>query len=182
MAAKKKLIKKAAQPTPENFPDTWDTEWQPSFETAPKLTADDLQFLEFEASEIVQRQPATPENIARVAEIDAILAGDEAQELRLKQAFDEAALAYYSFGVELALKQKLAASAVFDKPFDEAELNRKAKEAYFMMIDLDEKREEFFDAFGKYYQVIFLQRYKYAPPVFNITTFNNNNGVIEWRK
>ena len=181
-------INARTQPTPDSFPDGWETEWQPSFDAAtpePKpaqeMTANDFQLLEGEAGELL-RQPATPENIARVAEIDAILAGDEAQELRLKQAFDEAALAYYSFGVELALKQKLAASAVFDKPFDEAELNRKAKEAYFMMIDLDEKREEFFDAFGKYYQTIFLQRYKYAPPVFNITTFNNNNGVIEWRK
>ena len=102
--SKKKLIKKKVQPTPEYIPDDWDKEWQPSFEAAtigakpapkykldepmtpPRWTADDLQCLEFEASEIVQRQPATPENIARVAEIDAVLQGEA-----LRSARDEAA-------------------------------------------------------------------------------------------
>ena len=65
-------INARTQPTPENFPDTWETEWQPSFDAA------------------------TPETIARDAAMETMLqelAGDEAQELRLKQAFDEAALA-----------------------------------------------------------------------------------------
>ena len=103
-------------------------------------------------------------------------------ENELRAAMDAAALAYYQFGVETAEREKIAADAVFDKPANDLELNRKAKEAYFIRIDLDEKRDEFYKAFGAYYQFIFLRDYTFMPPEYkNIAAFNDNS-VIEWRK
>ena len=167
------------KPTPENFPDGWETEWQPSFEptaigkkpapkykldepmTPPRLTADDLQLLEFEASEIVQRKPETPENIARVAEIDAILQGEA-----LRSARDEAATNYYNCKVDAEEKDMIAMQAIEKKFNDKWTVERRNKllaDAYIAHIALEETHTAYDAAFEALQEYIFNRDYVIPP-------------------
>ena len=178
------------KPTPENFPDGWETEWQPSFDAAtpgdkpapkykldepmtppklkkdepiapPRLTADDLQFLEFEASELVQRQPATPENIARVAEIDAILQGEA-----LRSARDEAATNYYNYKVYTEEADMIAMQAIekqFNDKWTVERRNALLADAYIAHINLEENHTAYDAAFEAYQEYIFNRDYVIPP-------------------
>jgi hypothetical protein len=177
--SKKKLIKKKVQPTPEYIPDDWDKEWQPSFEAAtigakpapkykldepmtpPRWTADDLQCLEFEASEIVQRQPATPENIARVAEIDAVLQGEA-----LRSARDEAATNYYNCKVYTEEADMIAMQAIekkFNNMWTVERRNALLADAYLAHITLEENHTASDAALEAYQEYIFNRDYVIKP-------------------
>lgn len=163
------------KPTPENFPDGWDTEWQPSFEavtigtkpapkykldepmTPPRLTANDLQLLEGEASELL-RKPKTPENIARVAEIEAILAGDEAR----RTEYDDAAMKYYQCKIDAEEKDMIAMQAIEKQYNDKWTVERRNKllaDAYIAHIALEEAHTAYDAAFEAYQEYIFNRDY-----------------------
>ena len=172
-------INARTQPTPDSFPDGWETEWQPSFEavtigtkpapkykldepmTPPRLTAEDLQLLEFEASELVNRKPETPENIARVAEIEAILQGEE-----LRSARDETATNYYNYKVYTEEADMIAMQAIekqFNDKWTVARRNALLADAYIAHIALEETHTAYDAAFEAYQEYIFNRDYVIPP-------------------
>jgi len=172
------------KPTPDSFPDTWETEWQPSFpattpepKPAQEMTANDFQLLEGEAGELL-RQPATPENIARIAEIDAILQGEA-----LRSARDEAATNYYNCKVDAEEKDMIAMQAIEKKFNDKWTVERRNKllaDAYIAHIALEETHTAYDAAFEAYQEYIFNRDYVIPPghPANGLPILYDNRTVL----
>ena len=173
------------KPKPENFPDGWETEWQPSFDAAtpePKpaqeMTANDFQLLEGEAGELL-RQPATPENIARIAAIEAILQSEEAR----RKIYDDAAMGYYQLKIDAEEKNMIARQAIEKKFNDKWTVERRNQllaDAYIANIDLEETHAAYDAAFKAYQEYIFNRDYVIPPghAANNLSTLYDNRTVL----
>ena len=142
-------INARTQPTPDSFPDGWETEWQPSFEavtiapkpapkykldipmTPPRLTAEDLQL------------------------------GEE-----LRSARDETATNYYNYKVYTEEADMIAMQAIekqFNDKWTVARRNALLADAYIAHIALEETHTAYDAAFEAYQEYIFNRDYVIPP-------------------